>query len=294
MMKKIIKIIIVKFNNILNSIIAIFKVLVLSNFNSKVKNIKIVSIKECYVLGNGPSLKEAINNNSYLFLNQNLMVVNDFALSDSYTIFKPCFYVFADPGYWVDGANADVIEVRDKVFDIILSNTSWNIKVFIPYLGHKNGIIKSRLKNNNLIEIVYYNSASVEGFDFIKNNLYKFNMAMPSAQNVLIAAIFLAMNIGFKRVCVFGADHSWTENIIVNPENQVCLTDKHFYNTDNSKVKPWLKVSGEPYKMHEILYDLSNSFKKYHELKFYGNTIGAEIINYTSGSYIDAFVRAQK
>jgi len=291
MLKKRIKIIFRVFNDILNSLISIVKVVVLSGFYPKVKKIDLDNIEECYVLGNGPSLETAIKSDVKFFSKKHLMVVNNFALTDYYAELKPRFYIFADPSYWITDANTDVIELRDKIFDIILKKTSWKIHVLIPYDGFKKRILQDRLKENAFIKIVYYNSCSVEGFSFLKKNLYKQNLAMPGAQNVLIAAIFLSMNIGFKRIGILGADHSWIENMIVNFENQVCLTDRHFYDMHNSNVKPWLKISGEPYKMHEILHDLSNAFKRYHELKLYGDSIGVEIINFTKRSHIDAFKR---
>ena len=117
---------------------------------------------------------------------------------------------------------------------------------------------------------------------------------MPRPQNVLVPSIFNGINMGYNEIIIYGADHSWTENIRINNANQVCLTDSHFYDQEEVSLKPWRKATEgrEIYKMYEILWDLSNTFKSYHTLREYADTQGCHIVNKTGGSYIDAFDRA--
>ena len=120
--------------------------------------------------------------------------------------------------------------------------------------------------------------------------LYKKGISAPGSQNVLITSIYAMINMGYSKIFLYGADHSWTSQMIVNQSNQVCLSDHHFYDILPSALNPWLKADGSPYKMHEILDDLRRAFYSYHELNSYALYIGAvTIINMTKMSFIDAF-----
>ena len=51
---------------------------------------------------------------------------------------------------------------------------------------------------------------------------------MPFSQNVLVAAIYISLNLGYKNIYLLGADHSWAHDVSVNDDNQLCLNDRHF------------------------------------------------------------------
>ena len=271
------------------TLISLMRIYMLSGFRSKLKHINIESKDECYVLGNGPSLKKDINNKLGLLEGKNLMVVNNFASYDLYEKLRPNIYVLTDPGYWRE--NSVRYEANLSIFDKIIEKTKWKLYIIIPYEGYKKGLIRNKFREKKLIEVVYYNTQVFEGFDFIRHYLYKRNLSMPTAKNVLLAAVYLSLNLGMKRTNLLGADHSWLNEITVGKDNQVYLIDKHFYDEAVGK-KPWQKISGDRYMLHEILKDLSDVFRGYHELRIYGETLNADIVNLTNDSFIDAFERA--
>ena len=118
---------------------------------------------------------------------------------------------------------------------------------------------------------------------------------MPRPQNVVIPSIFIGINEGYKQIDLYGVDHSWTKEIRVNNNNQVCLINSHFFDNKTPELKPWHKGIGEPvYKMHEILRDLAWMFDGYYKLREYADNIGCRIINKTPDSFIDAFEREIK
>lgn len=275
-------------NKIFMTLISLSRILLLSGFNSKLKRIKIESIDECYILGNGPSLKKDIYNKLGLLIGKNLIVVNNFASYELYEKLRPNLYVLTDPVYWRE--NSIRYEANLSILDKIIEKTTWKLFIFIPYDGYKKGLIKNKFEGNSLIEVVYYNTRAFDGFDFIRHFLYRKNLSMPTAKNVLLAAIYLSLNLGMKRTNLLGADHSWLTEITVGKDNQVYLIDKHFYD-ENIDKKPWLKIDGRRYLLHEILEDLSDVFRGYHELKLYGETLNADIVNLTQDSFIDAFKR---
>ena len=116
---------------------------------------------------------------------------------------------------------------------------------------------------------------------------------MPKAQNVLVPSIFNAINMGYKEIRIYGADHSWLECIRVDNQNRVCLTDSHFYDKEKVKLEPWIKATPgrEVYKMHEVLRDIAQMFDSYHQIRWYADKVGRRVVNCTKDSFIDAFER---
>lgn len=245
----------------------------LKNHINEVNNANVLTI-----LANGPSLKEDIDNID--FTEGDFLVLNNFYNSPYFEKIKPKYYVLADPSYFTGSCNIEPL-LRAIKNDIIL---------FVPFAALK---ISNSLKEviNPHINIVPFQSLTYDGFEFLRNWLYRQGLAMPRAQNVLVPSIFNAINMGYKEIRIYGADHSWTENIRVDDKNRVCLTDSHFYDTEEAKMNPWLKCNGEQYLMHEILRDLAWMFDSYHQIRKYADKRKCLVLNYTKKSFIDAFER---
>ena len=111
----------------------------------------------------------------------------------------------------------------------------------------------------------------------------------------MVAAIFLAINLGYARIYLHGADHSWHEDLVLNEENIVCIKDRHFYDKGEVALTPWRigDKNGTTWKMHEILMALSKKFQGYHVLAEYASYRKAKIYNASKKTYIDAFERCQ-
>jgi hypothetical protein len=242
----------------------------------------------CYILANGPSLDKDIN--SVQLENQSVMVVNNFIFSDLFKIIKPQYYIIADFVYWTKSTIESTIREKSIFFEKLQQDVSWEMILLIPYVGYKTGVIQHHLESNKNIKIHYFNSTAAPVLSKIIFKIYKKNYAMPFLKNVLIGAIYTAMTIGFEEIHILGTDHSWLKQTIVNSNNQVCLDDVHFYNKTKN-IQPWLRASGEPYKLHELLIDLSAMFSGYWELKKYADYLNVKIINHTEDSFIDAFER---
>ncbi|WP_157492752.1 hypothetical protein [Flavobacterium sp. TAB 87] len=249
---------------------------------------------ECFILGNGPSLKDDLEKNVTFLQTQKLVVVNNFARSDYYVKLKPQYYVFADPAYWSDEKNKVVDSCRSTL-ETIRDNTTWEMKIFVPHAAFKTELFKEFFIINNRISLVAYNTTfiSERGFENLNHYLYKKNLAAPRIQNVLMAAIFISINIGLSEINLLGSDHSWTKELFVNSENQVCILDHHFYDKKKQDFNIFTRVDGSIYKMHEILRDYAFMFEGYHSLRGYGDVLGVKIYNNTSNSFIDAFERKQ-
>nr|WP_314865786.1 hypothetical protein [uncultured Flavobacterium sp.] len=278
--------------NLLHYIFSLLKLvkylLFRGNFFSNIRSIK-VSTKDCYILGNGPSLIEQLKKAKTFTSIENLFVVNNFVLTDYYKELKPKYYVFADPCYWDDKMHLEDYLKSQEILSKVAKETDWEINIIAPNDAEIK--FKEIFSGNKNIKLYFINSYTITPLiRKITYFLYSKFYSCPQYQNVLVLTTFLAINIGFKEINLLGAEHSWTENIRVNDNNEVCLEDKHFYDLQ-SKLSPWIKVDGTIYKMGEILSDLSKMFQGYYYVKDYAEYKNAEVYNCTPKSYIDAFKR---
>ena len=241
----------------------------------------------CSILGNGPCLTQDIEKHFDFIASKKKFCVNLFALSNEYELIKPEYYVLAAPEFWLAKTTDYLINERYKLSDSFVSKTTWPMKLFIPFAAKGSELCKKVITNKN-IELVYYNNTPVEGMSGIINLLFKANLGMPRPHNVLIPTIYLAMNIGFKKIIILGADHSWHEGIKVDGSNKPTVNHEHFY--DKREVRmPMYKLDGMQYFIHDIFCKLHYAFKGYFILSSYADYMKVDILNASSKSYIDAF-----
>ena len=275
--------------NIIFSCFSLLRVLVFSKYNVKLNSIK--DNGGCYILGNGPSLKHDLQYNFDFLNDKKIFVVNNFATSNYYKIIKPKYYVFADPAYWSLIETSETVKNCKITLEIIRDNTDWEMIIFVPSSAFKNSVFSDFFKKNKYVTLVDYNTTviSKKGFDCVNYFLFKKNLAAPHIQNVLVSSIYISMNIGFSEINILGSDHSWTKELFVNDENQVCTIDNHFYDVTKVKYNVFTRIDNSVYKMHEILRDYALMFEGYHQLKKYGDYLSVKIYNRTENSFIDAF-----
>lgn len=246
--------------------------------------------KECFIVGNGPSLKDSINEHEELFKTSTLICVNSFPTTPEFGKLKPEFCVFLDPQFYTPSKENLLPHVKDAI-DKLEENTKWPLTLLLPYPAKKADYIVALEKNNPNIRIAYFNYTIVRSYRFLRNYLFRKNLGMPSSYNVLGACIFLALNIGFKKVYLFGADHTFGQNLYVDEQNQVCMIHKHFYSDGKPLITPIYTNSLKTEKMNIAqYYELCmKTFQVYYILENYSRLLGAKIFNATPGSYIDAF-----
>jgi hypothetical protein len=249
---------------------------------------------KCVILGNGPSLNQSINENLADLADYMLICVNHFAESEIYESIKPGIYILNAPEMWMDDVEPFHYEKGKKLFRAIADKTIWNIDLFIPYGAKKTKRWQEVLKQNANIRINYFNSTPVEGFSWFRNLCYNRYLGMPRPHNVLIPSLMLSLYLRFKKIYLFGTDHSWMKDMWVTEKNEVLLHQKHFYDESTSKARPMDKLGKGSRKMHEVLQKFVYAFRGYIEINEYAISRGQEIINCTQGSYIDAFKRSEK
>ncbi len=271
--------------NIIDGIASFGKVLLLSKRPSPAGTPKDEAL---IIMGNGPSLRDTIANNSDILKKSKTLAVNFAANADSYFELKPDIYVLADPHFFrtgQDGKSADPNVVR--LWENI-AGTDWDMSLYMPCKAK----IPDSIKHNTHITVKRYNLTPGEGLSGLVHWLYRKGLAMPRPRNVLIASIMIALREGYRDIYIVGADHTWSRDLWVDDKNRVISVQKHFYK-DNDKEFERVAQEYAGYHLHDILNSLTIAFRSYHQIADYASKIGAKITNCTPGSFIDAFPRSQ-
>ena len=243
----------------------------------------------CVVLVNGPSLKEVLPRvgSDDEFNVDDFVVVNYIADSDVFHKIKPKHYCFADPMFF---ESTFMDEAVKRTF-AELEKVDWPMTIYIPKHRERQFQKFAGLKNPNL-RIAKLNYTHTWTFDKIRFWAYKRGYAMPPAQNVSIFAIYVALNLGYKEVHVYGVDHTFFDSMCVNEDNVLCNRYRHFYDSE-PELKPIRNTDaqGLVYKVSDYIFMIGSMFKSHDMLEEYAENIGATIINYTRGSLIDSYTR---
>lgn len=230
------------------------------------------------ILGNGDSLKSIVDSMS----NEcDYMLMNSHILHQSYFDIKPRYYVLADPAFFHPNVCYDGTGIVKK----ILTETTWEMTLFVPW-EHTRGI---KLESTKWVTVQYINQSSYYGPEQHRSYCYEHNLAMPEVNNVLAAAIYTAIYLGYANVELYGVEHSWTKDLCVNKDNHTCLRDSHFYDNEVIMENVIIDGKGRPMKFHEVLKLYMSYFPAYWELRTLADQHGCHILNCTPNSFIDAF-----
>jgi hypothetical protein len=233
------------------------------------------------ILGNGSSLNETIGSFTDKY---DYMVVNRHVLSFSYTEIKPKYYVLADPHFFNHEEGLDI-------FQKIKDNTYWSMTLLIRFSNENKKFIKTFFKDNKNITVLFFNATPFNGFKSAKYFFYRHGLAIPLVQNVMVAAIYVAIRLKYQNIELYGVEHSWTKHLSVNADNKVCLKNPHFYDKNNAKVQTWTDIQHEDAHLCDVLRMYANMFESYLDLAAFAKIQNANILNCTKDSFIDAFER---
>lgn len=234
------------------------------------------------VMGNGPSLRDVMVNYREVLMRHPRLAVNFSALTPEIRALKPQYYLLADIAFFQKVKTGRVPELWASLAEI-----DWEMTLFLPTTAKGMAEVK-RLPVN--ITVKWYNLTPAEGWEPLIHAIYRSGLAMPRPRNVLVPAIMCIMREGFRKIALIGADHNWSRTLSVTENNRVVAIQPHFYKQNEKD----LKAAEEVFKnvhIHDIYGHYAVAFKSYHDIRRYADKNGVEIINCTSGSFIDAFVR---
>ncbi len=259
-----------------SSVVSVFKVLFMSDFTLKTEK---TTATRCGILGNGPSLTTTLEQDTRFLQQLDLFAVNLFSVTEQYTQLKPANYLLLDWAFM----NPDHWHGRTGLRGII-DNTTWPLNLYIPKRMWKSAYFRSQVAENPNIKPIPYNYTIATGYKWLVHGLFKRGLAMPQCQNVLVAALYYALNKGYQEIYLFGADHSWHEAIKLDENNNLLVSDTHFYGNEDYAIG-----ARETSYMSQQFFSLHKAFYGYEVLARYANALGVKVFNASARSYVDVF-----
>ncbi len=278
------------FGSLFQALISLLRVFLRFRFRSDLNRIKAPG-KELVILANGPSLRTDLETHPGFFEGKQLLVVNQFAVSQAYEQLKPKYYMVLDIGFFVENTIPRVAEAREQVMKALIRKTTWPITLFCPAEGRNSRFHRELKASGTPVTFAFINKTVVDGTRGIRHWLYRRQVGMPPPQNVLIGALMAGLAIGFKRIIILGADHSWLQSLKMGEDGKLVSEENHFYDQ-----KPWIAKVHHPetlkrVNMHDYLFNMYRTFRSYFLVQEFAESIGTRIINASSVSFIDAFER---
>ena len=283
-MKKVLKELYTWLSLLFETFVSIFSVVLFSSFKTNRDFKKLRATRKendiCRILCNGPSLATYLEEQKHDA--GDLLALNYFATTEYYQKLKPSNYIILDT---IEIGRADISEEQKAIvlglYNTIVNETQWPMTFFYPSSGIKD--YADLLRKNNNITVTIYNTTPISGFQKLTHCLFRHSLGMPWPQNVSNAAVFCALNSGYKMIYLYGVDHSWMKSFDVHPEtHRLYMNDGHFYEKENIRwfekgaYLNWLKWT------HRALLS-------HFELREYADSINAKIINKTASSFIEAY-----
>ncbi|MEE1207098.1 MAG: hypothetical protein UHP27_02880 [Muribaculaceae bacterium] len=259
---------------------AIFKMAVLSRPSSlKAETRK----KPLVILANGPSLRNTLDEDRRKLAQTDLLAVNFAANTPVFSELKPEYYVLVDPAFFADNPPENIARLMANI-----ASADWLMTLIVP--RERVEWMRTRMAANSKISVRGINVTGIEGFPALEHWVFRQRLAMPRPRNVLIPSIMAAIWLGYRRIYLVGADHSWMQSIWVDDDNNVVSVQPHFY-ADDEKERQRVTSEYRGYHLHDIVHSFYVAFRSYHSIASFARAEGVEIVNSTPGSYIDAFPR---
>lgn len=234
------------------------------------------------VMGNGPSLRDAMTDHRDVLMAYPRLAVNLSALAPEFRELRPDYYILADIAFFLKEKTGKVPALWEA-----LASVGWPMTLFLPATARKMPEVR-RLPAN--ITVKYYNLTPAEGWRWLMHPVYDLGLAMPRPRNVLIPSIMSSMREGFRRIVLIGADHNWSKTLWVTDRNCVVSVQPHFYKDDDKELRRAEEIFRNV-RLHEVYENYAIAFRSYFNVKSYAERRGVEILNATPGSFIDAFPR---
>lgn len=234
------------------------------------------------IMGNGPSLRYAMEHDMDVLLSYPRLAVNLSALAPEFHTLRPQYYILADIAFFLKEKTGKVPALWEA-----LGRVDWEMTLFLPATARRMEEVR-RLPAN--VTVKYYNLTPAEGFEVLMHPLYDSGLAMPRPRNVLIPSIMSAVREGFRRIVLIGADHNWSKTLWVTERNCVVSVQPHFYKDDDKELRRAEEIF-KNVRLHEVYENYAIAFRSYFNVKAYVERRGVEVLNATPGSFIDAFAR---
>ena len=243
------------------------------------------------ILGNGPSLAEDLPRliERREHETKDVMAVNFFALDERFETVRPAYYVLSDPMFFRDSACCDRVRA---LYATLARKVAWPMNLYVQYYNPEGFDYRAALPNSN-IRIVRFHTQMYRGFRSLEFWLFRRGLGSANFGTVVQVGEYVALLLGYKRIELYGVDHTLLDGLCVDDGNRLCRIDRHYYDgAEAAAPQPiYKKVPHVPYTMADYLAEVAELFRGHEVLRDYAAALGARIVNRTRGSMIDAYER---
>lgn len=245
------------------------------------------------ILGNGPSLKRELPQliAQRAWEEKDILAVNFFALSEEFALIKPKYYVISDPMFFRKAGYGERVQ---ELYKALAEKVSWPMKLYVQYYNPEHFDYRSAIGHNPNIEIVPFHSIVFHGFRSVEFWCYRRGLGSGNFGTVIQNGEFIALQLGYRRIELYGVDHTLLDGLMVDEKNRVCRRKSHYYDSEQSPAEPiYYNATNppRPYTMSEYLSETAELFRGHEVLRDFSEKCGTEIINRTAHSMIDAYKR---
>lgn len=243
------------------------------------------------ILGNGPALAEELPHllEEMRGGDRDFLAVNFFAEDERFTELRPAYYVLSDPMFFRNTTERQRIEALYRAMN---ERVAWPMNLYVQYYNPERFDYRAALPNPN-IRIVPFHTLMYRGFRRLEFRLYRHGLGSANFGTVVQVGEYIALLLGYKRIELYGVDHTLLEGLCVDDANRLCRADRHYYDGgEPADPRPmYQKVPRRPYTMAVYLAEVAELFRGHEVLRDYARSLGARIVNRTRGSMIDAYER---
>ncbi len=219
------------------------------------------------ILGNGPALAEELPRllEEMRWGDRDFLAVNFFAQDERFAELRPAYYVLSDPMFFRDTDERERVEALYRTMN---ERVTWPMNLYVQYYNPERFDYRAALPNPN-IRIVPFHTLTYRGFRRLEFWLYRHGLGSANFGTVVQVGEYIALLLGYKRIELYGVDHTLLEGLCVDDANRLCRADRHYYDGGEPAVpRPmYQKVPRRPYTMSVYLAEVAELFRGHEVLR---------------------------
>lgn len=234
--------------------------------------------QRCFVLGNGPSLK---NVDFSLLQDEIVFTVNQLPRNEEYAKLKSNFHFWADERFFnIDETRPEDLELLDVMKSV---NTSGNKPVVFYEYCAKQMIEKYEL--DKVLDIHYFALVHLDFDAYTKRHKIEVDKCAPVFPTVVQSTIAMAVDMGFSEIILLGCDCTGFLNVPLSRLNKAQEADYNYTISDNEKQR--MEKLAKRASVRDELYSYVLLFDKYKLLYDYCKKHGVKLMNATESTLLE-------
>jgi len=228
----------------------------------------------CFILGNGPSLREQ---DLSLLRDEYVFTVNNLCRYDGFQAIKSNYHFYADPIYFdTNNKNEAVVLLRNAFIKDIKTEYSKNDTVcFLSTLGY-DLVIANNLKSHAKIE---YYSTPLKFYDGYDEDI-DYAKPAPAFHTVVQWCITMAIYMGFKEIYLLGCDCDGIIELIDRRQS------RHAYEINETERK-LAEYLDSRYGTEAMFLGWAKIFHLYKQLRLYCEKRNIKLVNCSAKTVLD-------